>query len=200
MADELQALLNRINEEGLKKADEARTQLIAQAKAEADAIVAKAKEEADATRSQAKADAQILAQKGEEALRHAARDIMLTLRQQLQERVREAALQTVRAAMDAQQLPQIITDVVTNYLAQGGAQDDLQVLLNPEQFETLSQAVSSKLGESLKKHCTFAPTPSVASGFKLVFKDNDVLYDFSDEALADTVAAFVGPRIAAALK
>lgn len=200
MADELQALLNRINEEGLKKADEARTQLIAQAKAEAESIVAKAKAEAETIRGQAEADAKILAQKGEEALRHAARDILLALRQQLQERVREAALQTVRTTMDAQQLPQIITDVVTNYLAQGGAQDDLKVLLNPEQFETLSQAISWKLGKSLKAHCSFAPSASVASGFKLVFENNDVLYDFSDEALADAIAAFVGPRIAAALK
>ena len=39
----------------------------------------------------------------------------------------------------------------------------------------------------------------VTNGFKLAFKDNDVLYDFTDQALADAVASYVGPRIAAAL-
>ena len=62
----------------------------------------------------------------------------------------------------------------------------------------MSAAVKAKLADNLKERCEFSPAPTVASGFKLAFKNNDVLYDFTDQALADAVASYVGPRIAAA--
>ena len=77
--------------------------------------------------------------------------------------------------------------------------EGIVLLVNPQQLEALSSAVKAKLADNLKARCEFSPSPSVANGFKLAFKDNDVLYDFTDQALADAVASYVGPRIAAAL-
>ena len=86
--------------------------------------------------------------------------------------------------MDAQQLPQIITDVVTNYLA-GGAQDDLKVLLNPEQFEAAGGLLET--GQKPEGTLLICPKRIGRFWFKLVFENNDVLYDFSDEALAGAI-------------
>ena len=199
MADDLQALLNKINEEGLKKAEQTKADIIAKAQAEAKGIIKKAQEEADDCRAKAQADSQILVQKGEEALRQAARDMMLSLRQQLQSRVKAAVLKLMDATLDAQQMPNVIVQIVESYLQKDGNEDNLELLVNPQQLETLSSAVKAKLADNLKARCEFSPSPSVANGFKLAFKDNDVLYDFTDQALADAVASYVGPRIAAAL-
>ena len=199
MADDLQALLNKINEEGLKKAEQTKADIIAKAQAEAKGIIKKAQEEADDCRAKAQADSQILVQKGEEALRQAARDMMLSLRQQLQSRVKAAVLQLMDATLDAQQMPNVIVQIVESYLQKDGNEDNLELLVNPQQLDTLSSAVKAKLADNLKARCEFSPSSSVANGFKLAFKDNDVLYDFTDQALADAVASYVGPRIAAAL-
>ena len=199
MADDLQALLNKINEEGLKKAEQTKADIIAKAQAEAKGIIKKAQEEADDCRAKAQADSQILVQKGEEALRQAARDMMLSLRQQLQSRVKTAVLQLMDATLDAQQMPGIIAQIVESYLQKDGNEDNLELLINKEQLDTLSAAVKAKLADNLKNQCEFSPAPTVTNGFKLAFKDNDVLYDFTDQALADAVASYVGPRIAAAL-
>ena len=199
MADDLQALLNKINEEGLKKAEQTKADIIAQAQAEAKGIIQKAQEEADDCRAKAQADSQILVQKGEEALRQAARDMMLSLRQQLQSRVRTAVLQLMDATLDAQQMPGIIAQIVESYLQKDGNEDNLELLVNKSQLDALSAAVKAKLADNLKNQCEFSPAPTVTNGFKLAFKDNDVLYDFTDQALADAVASYVGPRIAAAL-
>ena len=199
MADDLQALLNKINEEGLKKAEQTKADIIAKAQAEAKGIIKKAQEEADDCRAKAQADSQILVQKGEEALRQAARDMMLSLRQQLQSRVKAAVLQLMDATLDAQQMPNVIVQIVESYLQKDGNEDNLELLVNPQQLEALSSAVKAKLADNLKARCEFSPSPYVANGFKLAFKDNDVLYDFTDQALADAVASYVGPRIAAAL-
>ncbi|MBR6056621.1 MAG: hypothetical protein IKP58_00465 [Victivallales bacterium] len=199
MADDLQALLNKINEEGLKKAEAAKADIIAKAQAEAKSIIKKAQEEADDCRAKAQADSQILVQKGEEALRQAARDMMLSLKQQLQSRVRTAVLQLMNSSLDAQQLPNIIAQIVQSYLQKEGAEENLELLVNPQQLECLSNAVKSMLAENLKGRCEFSPAPSVTNGFKLAFSDNDVLYDFTDQALADAIASYVGPRIASVL-
>ena len=199
MADDLQALLNKINEEGLKKAEQTKADIIAKAEADAKAIIKKAQEEADDCRAKAQADSQILVQKGEEALRQAARDMMLSLRQQLQSRVKTAVLQLMDATLDAQQMPCVIAQIVESYLQKDGNEDNLELLVNPQQLDVLSSAVKAKLADNLKERCEFSPAPTVANGFKLAFKDNDVLYDFTDQALADAVASYVGPRIAAAL-
>ncbi|MBO4527918.1 MAG: hypothetical protein IKX48_09035 [Victivallales bacterium] len=199
MADDLQALLNKINEEGLKKAEQTKADIIAKAQAEAKGIIKKAQEEADDCRAKAQADSQILVQKGEEALRQAARDMMLSLRQQLQSRVKTAVLQLMDATLDAQQMPGIIAQIVESYLQKDGNEDNLELLVNKEQLDTLSAAVKAKLADNLKDRCEFSPAQNITNGFKLAFKDNDVLYDFTDQALADAVASYVGPRIAAAL-
>ena len=199
MADDLQALLNKINEEGLKKAEQTKADIIAKAEADAKAIIKKAQEEADDCRAKAQADSQILVQKGEEALRQAARDMMLSLRQQLQSRVKTAVLQLMDATLDAQQMPNVIAQIIQSYLQNDGNEDNLELLVNPQQLDALSAAVKSMLADNLKERCEFSPAPSVTNGFKLAFKDNDVLYDFTDQALADAVASYVGPRIAAAL-
>ncbi|MBP5671599.1 MAG: hypothetical protein J6X49_04350 [Victivallales bacterium] len=199
MADDLQALLNKINEEGLKKAEAAKADIIAKAQAEAKSIIKKAQEEVDDCRAKAQADSQILVQKGEEALRQAARDMMLSLKQQLQSRVRTAVLQLMNSSLDAQQLPNIIAQIVQSYLQKEGAEENLELLVNPQQLDTLSNAVKSMLAENLKGRCEFSPAPSVNNGFKLAFSDNDVLYDFTDQALADAIASYVGPRIASVL-
>ena len=199
MADDLQALLNKINEEGLKKAEQTKADILAKADAEAKAIIKKAQEEADDCRAKAQADSQILVQKGEEALRQAARDMMLSLRQQLQSRVKTAVLQLMDATLDAQQMPGIIAQIVQSYLQKDGNEDNLELLVNKDQLDVLSAAVKAKLADNLKNQCEFSPAPTVTNGFKLAFKDNDVLYDFTDQALADAVASYVGPRIAAAL-
>ena len=66
-------------------------------------------------------------------------------------------------------------------------------------LDNAKEQTKAKLSDNLKERCEFSPAPTVASGFKLAFKNNDVLYDFTDQALADAVASYVGPRIAAAL-
>ena len=52
MSEELQGLLNKIQAEGLEKAETERARLVAEAKAQADAIVAEAKAQADKIRKE----------------------------------------------------------------------------------------------------------------------------------------------------
>ena len=197
MADELQALLDKITEDELKKADEEKTKLLAQAKAEAGEIIRQAKSEAAAIVETANKEAAMLQQKGEEALRQASRDVLLSLRAELEKRVGQAAESLMKSAMAPQALADIIAKLITGFVQSDGKCDDLKVLLSPEEVATVEEALKAQLGEGLKINYSLAPSSAVSGGFKLLFSQTGIVYDFSDKALAETLAAGLGPKLAA---
>ena len=199
MADELQALLEKITEQELQKADAEKDRILAQAKEEADATVQKAREEAKSIVENARREAAMLQQKGEEALRQASRDVLLSLRAELETRVKKAAESLLNANMKAGDMADIIATLVTNFIKSDGSVDDIQILLNPEDVATVEEALKGALSENLRSNCSLAPSHAVAGGFKLVFKESGVIYDFTDKALADTVAAGLGGKIASVI-
>ncbi len=199
MADELQALLNKIDEEGLKKTEVKRAALLSQANKEAENILDEAREQAEKILADARREAQLLEQNSEQALRQAARDVLLGLRSEMEKRVRQAVENLLKDSLPGKDLAGIISSLCTSYLTGQGEQARLEVLLEPGQFAELEGAVKSSLAEDLRKRCSLAPAKNLSGGFKLVFKGSDVLYDFSDQALAEAIAAHLSPRIAGIL-
>lgn len=197
MADELQALLDRITEEGLKKADAERRVIVEKAQSEAEQIVASAREQADSMVEEAKREAAVLHTKGEEALRQAARDVMLSLRRRLEERVSAVAKALVQEALPPERMAELLGELISSFVSQGGVEDRVEVLLNDEQCSQVESALKARLGSSFKDRCELSPVPSLSGGFRLQLGASDVEYDFSDESLAEALAAFVSPRLAA---
>jgi V/A-type H+-transporting ATPase subunit E len=198
MADELQALLDRLSEQELKKVDAQRQDIIAEAKKEADDIIAQAKNQAENIVADAEKASALFSSKGEEALRQAARDVLLALRGEFEQRVTKVVEELLQSSFaDSTQLAAIIAQVITAYLADSGDASDLQILLPQAQLDTLKTAVHSALAADLRQHCELAPSSTLSGGFKLLFKDEGLMYDFSDQALAEAVAAYVNPRLAA---
>lgn len=199
MADELQALLDRITEQELKKVDAEREQILAQAKADAAEIVKKAKAEAEAVTAKAKQEVEFFTQKGEEALRQASRDVLLSLRSELEKRVTKTVEAMMRETLAGENLAEVIANLITQFVAKQGETDQLQLLVSPAELETLEKAVKTRLTEDLRQNCNLAPSAAVTGGFKLVFKDAGVTYDFTDQALAETIGAYLSPQISAKL-
>ncbi|HPY90638.1 MAG TPA: hypothetical protein PLE92_03370 [Lentisphaeria bacterium] len=199
MADELQALLDRITEQELKKVDAEREQILAQAKADAAEIVKNAKAEAEAVTAKAQQDADSLTQKGEDTLRQASRDVLLSLRSELEKRVTKTVEAMMRETLAGENLAEVIVNLITQFLAKQGETDQVQLLVSPAELATLERAVKARVTEDLRKNCNLAPSAAVTGGFKLVFKNAGVMYDFTDQALAEAVGAYLSPQISAKL-
>lgn len=199
MADELQALLDRITEQELKKADAEGEQIIAQAKAEATEILQQARAEADELRAQARQEADLFVQKGEESLRQASRDVLLALRTELEKRVVGTIEKLMQEQLVGENLATVIAAMVSQFVARQGDTDNLQILLNEEEYSTLEKTVKAKLVADLREKVELAPSTAVTDGFKLVFRDSGVMYDFTDQALAEALSAYLSPQISAKL-
>ena len=80
MAEELQQLLEKIQRDGVDKANAEAKAILDKANAEAKAIVEKAKEDAAATTAKAEADAQAFAGRAKETIGQAARDTVMEVK------------------------------------------------------------------------------------------------------------------------
>lgn len=200
MADELQALLDRIDRDGIQRGEAEKEKIISAAKAEASAIVSAAQEQAAKLVSDAQSETAMMRQKSEEAIRQSGRQILLEVRNELQSRVQGAVSSLLKSELHPHAVAEIITTLCTSYLEKNGNEEKLDVLVPAAQLEALTDAVKAQLAASLRERVSLAPSKSLANGFKLSFSGSDVQYDFSDEALTEAIAAHLSPALGALIR
>ena len=83
MSEDLQGLLEKINRDGVEKAEAKAAEIIADAKAKAAEIVKTAKEEAERAKAEAKTVADDFAARADETVKQAARDTVLKVREEI---------------------------------------------------------------------------------------------------------------------
>ena len=198
MSEELQGLLNKIQAEGLEKAETERARLVAEANTQAEAIIAEAKAQADKIRKDAEADAEASRKKADAAVRQAARDVIISLKDDLQEKLRAVVREASAQAMTSKAMAGLIAKIAEQF-AQNAA-SGAEVILPVREREEAAQKLIGCLPEVLKKNTTVQLGRGFAAGFKIGFNDSEVFLDFSDEALADVICEFVGPKLAAVIK
>ena len=198
MSEELQGLLNKIQAEGLEKAENERARLVAEAKAEADAIIAEAKAQADKIRNDAEADADASRKKADAAVKQAARDVVISLKDDLQEKLRAVVREAAAQAMTPEAMAGLIAKIAAQFAS--SAASGAEIILPAREREEAAQKLIGCLPAVLKKNSTVQLGRGFAAGFKIGFNDSEVFLDFSDEALAEVICEFVGPKLAAVIK
>ena len=200
MAEDLQSLLAKIQEQGLDKANAERAAIIKKAEQEAAEITAKAKAAADAMRRAAGEECASLTKRAESAVKQAARDIVLKLNVELKERLNAILQENTANAMTPELMGRIINEMAAAYIKDGKQEAKLEVLVSPKSLEEMNAALKGSLKDSFVKQPTLFADMELGGGLKVSVSGNDVFYDFSDDAITDIVAAYIGPRLAAIVK
>ena len=117
MADELQSLLEKINAEGVKKAEAERQSIVSAAKREAEKIVTAAQNEADRIVDAARIESEALRERAESAVRQAARDTILKLKSELESRLAAAVAGATAQALDATLMAEIVRMLAARFIA-----------------------------------------------------------------------------------
>lgn len=200
MAEDLQSLLAKIQEQGLDKANAERAAIIKKTEQEAAEITAKAKAAADAMRRAAGEECASLTKRAESAVKQAARDIVLKLNVELKERLNAILQENTANAMTPELMGRIINEMAAAYIKDGKQEAKLEVLVSPKSLEEMNAALKGSLKDSFVKQPTLFADMELGGGLKVSVSGNDVFYDFSDDAITDIVAAYIGPRLAAIVK
>jgi len=169
MADELQSLLEKINAEGVKKAEAERDRIVAAAKTEADRIVAAAKTEAEGIVAVAKTESEALRARAESAVRQAARDAVLKLKAELESRLAAAVSGAAAQALD----PSLMAEVVKQLAAKFVADPDSEVTVRcaVQDRDALDAALRNALADSLVKNPKVLADHAMAGGLELGVDD-----------------------------
>ncbi len=200
MAEELQGLLDRIQKDALDKIAKEREAVVSSAKKESDALLAQAKQQAEDIVKKAKAEADAELQKSEAAMRQALRDILISLKTELLERLRRILKESVGTAMTAELMSGIIRQMVTAYISSGRTPDGVEALLSAKDLETMRSSLMASLAADIKVKPEFSLASDINAGIKIGFKGDDVFLDFSDDAIADLICSYLSPKLVAILK
>jgi V/A-type H+-transporting ATPase subunit E len=193
MAEEIRDLIEKINQEGIRAAEEKARNIEAAAKQRADDILAQARREAEEMIAAAKDRIFREDEKGKTLLDQAGRDLLLSLRKEINAMLGRIVVSDIRQALTPEALSRLVSEVVRNYSA--GESSDITVFLNKEDLEILEKKFLQKLREETKKKIVLRPAEEISGGFTISFDSGKSCYDFTDKALAEYIGTYLKPKL-----
>ena len=195
MADELQSLLEKINAEGVKKAEAERDRIISAAKAEAESIVGDAKSRAKNIVADAEAESEAMRKRAESAVKQAARDTVLKLKAELEARLGAAVSDASAAALSVELMAEVVKQLVAKFV--GDPDEEVTVRCAVKDRAALDAALKNALADSLKRAPKVLADAAMTGGLELGTDNGRLYFDFSLEAVGEVVGAYAGEQVAA---
>ncbi|MEP2703885.1 MAG: hypothetical protein ABJQ71_00185 [Roseibium sp.] len=212
----VQALIDRLKSEGVAAGQSEADDILAKAKAKADELVADARKRSAALLTEARAEAAREKSATEDGLKVAARDLVLSMRNELGDRIQQEAGRLVATTLaDEAFLQKLILAMAAN--AKDNASVDeaepMEVVLpekivtfeelkqSPEAVEpgTLTHFVIALAGDVLREGVTFNSAPGF-DGIKVKLTDRNVTIDLTEEAIATLLKKHLQPRLRAVME
>lgn len=194
MADELQSLLDRIQKEGVDKAQAEARQIVEAAKAEAARQVADAQARAAQIVKTATEQADQMRERSISALQQAARDVVLGLQETLAETLQRIALRKLETAMTPETLQNLLAEVVRAYF-KASAPKPIEVLIPAAQQEQLTAYFMAEFRAAMTQGLTLHGDRALLAGFKVSIAADHVEHDFTPAALADVFSRLLRPQL-----
>ena len=192
MAEDLQALLDRIQTEGVAKAEAEAARIVEEAKKKAADLVAKARAEESAAKERVAAESAQFQERAEANIRQAARDVVLGVEKSVHDTLNRLLLAKVTDALDADTVRRLVTEVVPQFAKSG----DVAVGLAPAQTAALRDALLAELQGAAAKGIEIRSDDDLAAGFRVSLAGGRVEYDFSAAAICEEMSRILRPELA----
>jgi V/A-type H+/Na+-transporting ATPase subunit E len=198
MDTQVQELIEAIKADGIQTAEKQAEQIIAAAEEKAEHIVAEANKRSEQIISDAQKDRTRQEAAGMEAVKQAGRDLILGVQSELVAMFKTVVENQSAEAYRGEVLERAVTTVVESWAKDND--EPVSVLVSKSDRDQLESSLRAKLGEKLATGAEIVPSTAVKSGFRLSTKNGEVYYDFTTDAVAEALAAYLTPRLAEALR
>jgi len=195
MAEELQSLIDRIQKDGVERAEAEAGVILAKAKAHAAELVKAAEAKASALLKKADEDSKQFAERGARTLEQSARNVILAAGQALAEIARNLLGKAVDESLDANALKTLIETMVAAFAAKGMSENRVEILLSPADRKLLDSVFVEKLRKELGAGIELKSDERMKKGFAMRMAGGQVAVDCSREAIAEAMADFLRPRL-----
>jgi V/A-type H+-transporting ATPase subunit E len=212
----VQALIDRLKQEGVESGQREADAVLADARLKADRIVEDAEKKADEIRETAREAARAERAATQDALKIAARDVVLSLRNEIATRIDKETSRLLKEAFaDEAFLQRLVLALAGKVRADAGLDDakELEFVL-PEQvitFEelkadpetvtegTLTHLVVSLAANVLRDGVTFSAGEGF-DGIRIKLRDRDLEVDVTEAAIAPLLVRHLQPRFRAVME
>jgi V/A-type H+-transporting ATPase subunit E len=198
MEIQLQELIDKIKKEGIESASAEASRLKRDAEGEARRIVEAAQKEAAEITARGKQDAERSQKAGEAALEQASRNLVLAFKGEIETLLARITARETAAAFGEDTLKAALPDLLKSWASKGS--DDLALILPEGELKKLEGWFKDKLASEVKKGVELKSDRNLGAGFRIASKDGSAYYDFSAEAVAELLSAYLNPRLAEILK
>jgi len=210
----VESLIGRLRDDGIAEGRTRAEAIVTAAEQQAAEIVAAAHHEAEAAVSQAREEAGKLRTAGDDAIRLALRDTMLSLEGNLIERFHDMLRRLVKGALqDPETLKRLVLEVAGS-AAPSVAGRRAVVLLpaslvsledlrrSPEEAQpgTLMHFVLNLGGGLLREGVTFGAADDIEAGIRVKLTDDDMHVELTESAVSDLLLRHLLPRFRALLR
>lgn len=188
----LQALTEKLYNEGLSKGKAEGDAIVAEAGKKAEAIIAEAKKQAEKIIADAKKEAEDYATKINGDLKLASGQALQTARQSIENLVNgKLCSEKVNEALtSADFVKEIITTIAKNFNAEA---QDINLVLPESMKPALESYVSGSLAKIAGKGVTALFSKKIAGGFTIGPKDGSYFISFTDETFKALIGEYLRP-------
>ena len=195
MQDKLQALTDRLYNEGLSKGKHDGEELVQKAQAEADRIIAYAKAEADRIITHANKEAEEMKTKVNADIKMAATQSIAVTKQEIEKMVvTKATTEGVKANMsNAAFVKELITSVVRAFNPQNASPVDLSLILPESLKAEVDPFVKNEIAKQFKTEVKVDYSKKMNGGFKVAPKGSGYVLQFTDDEFTQLIANYLRP-------
>lgn len=187
----LENLIEKIKTDGVEQAKQMADEILRKAKVESDSILQDSKKNAAKIIENAQKEATVFEEKSKLAIKQAARDTELLVKEKLTDLFDRVFKKEVSKALAPEFLQKLIFQMVNKW----DHKTHTEIVLNEEDKSKLESLLFSSLKEELRETISIKVSDNVSKGFRIRLENEDLYYDFSDESIADILKSFLNPRL-----
>lgn len=189
MSEDLQSLLEKINRDGVEKAEVEASRIIAAAKAKADAIMTNAREEAAKIKTESEKAADENAKRAAATISNAARDTIISLKGAFSAMLEKLLTKDVDMALsDDATCIALVAEVIKGFTTSG------EIVAGTK----LAQALKGQLVKL--GNFTVVTDDTIGTGFSVKIDGGRVEHAYTADVIAAELAKRIRPDLAALLK
>lgn len=196
MPADLQSLLERIQAEGVEKANTKAAAIIAEAEKKAAEKIAAAEKKQREFHDKTAAEAAVLQERTEQAIRQAARDVVIEVGQSIQQTLERVLLKKLDETLSGDFLKTFLENLIKAVAADPSVEGGMQALVSEDQAQALAEFAASSLSGAVADGLMIAPNKDVKAGIRVMVADGRIEHDFTNEAIMTAMSKMMSPTLA----
>lgn len=199
MAEDLQALIERLQREAVDEGQRRARTIVEEAEAKAATTIREAEAEAQNLLAKARHDAEAYTERSTLALEQAGRDLLISVKQAVDELLAALVHESLQEELRPELLGEMLVKMAEAYASRGGRERRLAVLLSAEDLDAMVNLYTKRLSEKLPHGIGLRLDNSVVKGFRVSLVDEHVEHDLTIDSIAEALTHHLRPHLAKVL-